>query len=52
MPRSAAERKIALAGDISAVSRAGELVPKRRSGNSMLADPGMLLAVYAARGVC
>jgi len=45
--RSAAERSAALIGDTAAIIRAGDLVQKILSGNDMLADPGILLTVYA-----
>jgi len=44
---SAAERRAALIGDTAAIIRAGDLVQKILSSNSMLADPGILLTVYA-----
>ncbi|GGE68530.1 bifunctional diguanylate cyclase/phosphodiesterase [Massilia psychrophila] len=44
---SAAERRTALVGDTAAMIRAGDLVHEILSSNSMLADPGIELAVYA-----
>jgi diguanylate cyclase (GGDEF)-like protein/PAS domain S-box-containing protein len=44
---SAAERRAALIGDTSAVIRAGDLIDKILSGNALLADKGLWLAVYA-----
>jgi diguanylate cyclase (GGDEF)-like protein/PAS domain S-box-containing protein len=44
---STAERGAALIGDTSAIIRAGDLVQQILSSNSMLADPGILLSVYA-----
>jgi diguanylate cyclase (GGDEF)-like protein/PAS domain S-box-containing protein len=45
---STAERSAALIGDTAAIIRAGDLVQDILSDNSMLADPDILLAVYAA----
>jgi diguanylate cyclase (GGDEF)-like protein/PAS domain S-box-containing protein len=45
---STAERGAALIGDTAAVIRATDLVQQILSSNRMLADPGILLAVYAA----
>ena len=44
---TAAERKTALVGDTAAIIRAGDLVQKILSSNKMLADPSILLTVYA-----
>ena len=44
---SAGERRSALIGDTAAIIRAGDLVQQILSTNGMLADPGILLVVYA-----
>ena len=45
---SPAQRRAALVGDTSAAIRAGDLVQKILTGNDLLADPGVRMAVYAS----
>jgi diguanylate cyclase (GGDEF)-like protein/PAS domain S-box-containing protein len=45
---TAAARRAALVGDTSAAIRAGDLVQKIFTGNDLLADPGIRMAVYAS----